>query len=44
MQIKIVPAVIIAAIIISSCNNNDNTKETEIAKTAFHWPGALQRR
>jgi oligopeptidase B len=40
MQIKIMPAIIIAALVISSCNDNNN-KEPEMTKTEFKWPDSL---
>ncbi|MEO7306189.1 MAG: S9 family peptidase, partial [Ferruginibacter sp.] len=38
MQKKIMPAIIIAALVISSCNN----KETEMTKTAYKWPDSVK--
>ena len=37
MQIKIMPAIIIATVLISSCNN----KETEMTKTEYKWPDSV---
>ncbi len=39
MQIKIMPAIIIAALVISSCNNK--TEETEMTKTGNKWPDSV---
>ena len=40
MYLKFLPAIIIAASVISSCNN-DNSKETAMTKTAFKWPDSM---
>ena len=37
MQNKIMPAIIIAALVISSCNN----KEGEMTKTDYKWPDSI---
>ncbi|MFZ1304483.1 MAG: hypothetical protein WAR80_01510, partial [Ferruginibacter sp.] len=39
MQKNIMPAIIIAALVISSCNNK--TEEKEMAKTEYNWPDSI---
>lgn len=39
MQIKIMPAAILAALVTLSCNNN--SKEPEMTKTEFSWPDSI---
>ena len=40
MQNKIIPAIIIAALVISSCNNNE-TKELKMTDTTYKWPDSI---
>ena len=37
MQNRFIPAIIIAALLISSCNN----KDSEMTKTGFSWPDSV---
>ena len=39
MQIKLMPAILVAALVISSCNNKN--EETEMTKTDYKWPDSV---
>lgn len=41
MQIRIMPAILIAALVISSCNNKTGETEMTTTKTEFKWPDSI---